>query len=236
MRDDVYEELKRRIVELEARPGQILHEKELADAFSVSRTPIREALIRLESEGLVDLTRGRSAQVTEVSLHKLRDSFEMRSFLADLVGRLVASRATEAQWVELESLIERIEAETDAGTLRSLDLAFHDRLNHATGNALLVETLARLRNLVSRVWDMNVPTGEDHGFTGIGAEFRLVLAAARARDGEEIARLLRRHLSRFVLGIIGFSSEGRSEGGRGSAAGGAADEGIREDELASGEL
>jgi len=209
MRDDVYEGLKQRIVELDLKPGEVLHEKELAEAFSVSRTPIREALIRLESDGLVKVSRGRGAHVTEVSLQNLKESFEIRSFLAGLVGQLVVSRATEPELAEMEELLGRIEAEADAPVLRGLDMSFHDSVNLATHNTLLVDTLTRLRNQVSRVWDSNVPAGEDHYFSGIHEEFSLLLAAAREKRSEEVARVLRRHLTRFVDEIIGFSSGDR---------------------------
>ena len=209
MRNDVYEGLKQRIVELDLKPGEVLHEKELAEAFSVSRTPIREALIRLESDGLVKVSPGRGAHVTEVSLQNLKESFEIRSFLAGLVGQLVVSRATKSELAEMDELLGRIEAESDAPALRGLDMAFHDLVNRATHNTLLAETLARLRNQVSRVWDSNVPGGEDHYFSGIYEEFGLLLTAAREKKSEEVARVQRRHLTRFVDEIIGFSSGDR---------------------------
>ena len=206
VRDDVYDELKRRIVDLELRAGDVLHEKELAEAFAVSRTPIREALIRLESDGLVKVSRGRGAYVTEVSLQNLKESFEIRSHLAGLVARLIVARATEAELGAMDELLARIETESEAAALRSLDMAFHDLVNAATHNAMLVETLTRLRNQVSRVWDTNVPAGEDHYFSGIHAEFGALIEAVRAKDDERVADVLRRHLARLVDGIVGFSS------------------------------
>ena len=206
VRDDVYDELKRRIVDLELRAGDVLHEKELAEAFAVSRTPIREALIRLESDGLVKVSRGRGAYVTEVSLRNLKESFEIRSHLAGLVARLIVARATEAELGAMDELLARIETESEAAALRSLDMAFHDLVNAATHNAMLVETLTRLRNQVSRVWDTNVPAGEDHYFSGIHAEFGALIEAVRAKDDERVADVLRRHLARLVDGIVGFSS------------------------------
>jgi len=206
MRDDVYDELKRRIVDLEVRPGEVLHEKELAEAFSVSRTPIREALIRLESDGLVKVSRGRGAYVTEVSLRNVQESYEIRSSLSELVGRLTVMRATESELAEMDQLLARIEEETDAAALRTLDMAFHDLVNAATHNAMLMQTLARLRNQVSRVWDTNIPTGEDHYFSGIHAEFSALVAAIRAKDAVEVARILRAHLTRLINEIIGFST------------------------------
>jgi len=208
MRVDVYTELKRQIIELDVKPGEVLHEKDLAESFHVSRTPIREALIRLESEGLVKVSRGRGAYVTEISLQHLKESFEIRSFLAELVGQLCVSRATDAEYAEMEALIEQIGEENDPVTLRNLDMAFHDLVNQSTHNTLLAEILTRLRNQVSRVWDSNIPEGDDHYFSGIHEEFGQVVTAARENDTEKVVRLLRSHLTRFVDEIIGFSARG----------------------------
>ena len=223
MRDDVYEELKRRIVELDFKPGQVLHEKDLAETFSVSRTPIREALIRLESDGLVKVSRGRGAYVTEVSLRKLKEAFEIRSHLATLVGRLAVARASDGEIAAMDELLARIEAETEAAPLRSLDMTFHDLVNAATHNAMLAETLARMRNQVSRVWDTNIPAGEDHFFSGIHEEFSDLVAAVKAKDDNGVADVLRRHLSRLIGEIVGFSSPDRLRTGIGSRSDGAAD-------------
>ncbi len=209
MRVDVYEELKRQIVELDVKPGEVLHEKVLSEMFSVSRTPIREALIRLEAEGLVKVSRGRGAYVTEISLQHLKESYEIRSFLTELLGQLMVSRATEAEYAEMDALLAQIGEETAPAVLRNLDMAFHDLVNRATHNTLLAETLTRLRNQVSRVWDSNVPEGEDSYFSGIHEEFSQLVSAARAKDTKEVVRLLRRHLARFVDEIIGFSTQDR---------------------------
>jgi len=223
VRDDVYEELKRRIVELDFKPGRVLHEKDLAETFSVSRTPIREALIRLESDGLVKVSRGRGAYVTEVSLQKMKESFEIRSHLAALVGRLVVARASDEEIAAMDGLLARIGAETEAAPLRSLDMAFHDLVNAATHNAMLAETLTRMRNQVSRVWDTNIPAGEDHFFSGIHEEFSGLVAAVKAKDGDGVADVLQRHLARLIDEIVGFSSSDRLRTGIGSRSGGAAD-------------
>ena len=109
----------------------------------------------------------------------------------------------------MEEMLVRIETETDAAALRNLDMAYHDLVNDATHNRMLADTLARLRNQVSRAWDTNMPAGEDHYFSGIHEEFRLLLIAAREKDAEAVADVLRRHLARFVDEIIGFSKGGR---------------------------
>ncbi|MCF8105753.1 MAG: GntR family transcriptional regulator, partial [Desulfohalobiaceae bacterium] len=93
--DNIYRELKRRIVFLDYEPGQSLREKDLIEEFGVSRTPVREAFIRLESDGLVRIFPNLGTIVTEVSFQQLKDVFEIRSYLVRLAGQLAAARATE---------------------------------------------------------------------------------------------------------------------------------------------
>lgn len=209
MRRDIYQELKQRIVELDLKPGDTLHEKGLSEEFSVSRTPIREALIRLESDGLVKVTAGRGAHVAEISLRHLKESYEIRLHLAGLVGRLIVAHATESELAELDQMVQHIEAASDATALRRLDLTFHDLINHATHNMLLAEYLRRLRDRFSRVWDTSISAGADDYFVRIHEEFSLILAAVREKKSEEVIDLLRAHLTRFVDEIIGFSSHVR---------------------------
>lgn len=206
MQLSVYEELKKRIVELDLKPGDVLHEKDIAKMFSVSRTPIREALIRLEGDGLVKVSPRRGTCVTEISLRHLKESHKVRAHLSVLVGQLAAANATTSELDNMEQVLQSIEKQSDARTLRMLDLSFHDLVNQATHNTLLVETMTRLRNQVSRVWDTNVPAGEDTYFAGIHDEFKLVLAALRAKQAERVTHVLRIHLMRFVNESIGFVS------------------------------
>jgi len=205
MRNELYDTLKHRIVHLDYKPGQALQEMELAEEFGVSRTPIREAFIRLEAEGLVGVERGRGIHVSEVSFRNLKDSFEVRSHLAGLVGRLVPERATKQEIAALRSLLKQVEEETNPARLRELDMAFHHLVNRATHNECLCDVLERMRNQVTRIWDANVPEGDDHYFAGIGAEFRAFLKGAERRDGSECTEVLRAHLARFIDEIISFA-------------------------------
>jgi GntR family transcriptional regulator, rspAB operon transcriptional repressor len=209
MQRNVYEELKKRIVELDLKPGDVLHEKDIAEMFSVSRTPIREALIRLEGDGLVKARPRRGTYITEISLRHLKESYAIRTHLSALVGQLSVAHATTSELDNMEQVLQKIEEQSDARTLRMLDLSFHDLVNQATHNTLLVETMTRLRNQVSRVWDTNMPAGEDTYFAGIHREFKLVLAAMKAKQAEKVTQVLRMHLMRFVNESIGFLSHTR---------------------------
>jgi DNA-binding GntR family transcriptional regulator len=205
MNADVFSQLKQRILLAECRPGQALHEHELAEEFGVSRTPIREAFIRLQAEGLVVMVRGRGVHVSETSVRELKEACELRHHLDGLVGKLVPERITPGELASMRQLLKRMGGETEPAALRALDLEFHELIDRATHNDLLRTTLEGLRNKVARTWDLSVPAGNDRYFSGIEKEFSEFLKAVERKDGEECARILRAHLARYIDQILAIS-------------------------------
>lgn len=205
MKSDVFSELKRRILLAEYRPGQALQEQELAREFGVSRTPIREAFIRLEAEGLVVMVHGRGVYVSETSVRDLKEACELRLHLDALVGKLVPERITSEELASMREIVERMERETDPAALRALDLEFHDLVDHATHNELLGQTSEQLRSKVARIWDLSVPAGQDRYFAGIASEFGGFVRAVERKDGDECVRILRAHLARYIDEILAIS-------------------------------
>lgn len=196
MNDRIYTELKRRIVLLDYEPGEVLREKDLIEEFGVSRTPVREALIRLEGEGLVRIIPNRGTIVTEVSFQNLKDVFEIRSYLLQLAGRLAAARITAEELQALRAHIATMNRETDPKVLMRLDLELHDLLNGATKNHALERILEILRNQAVRIWSF---TKDTNGyFTGLAREFEPLLEALERRDEEASAKILSEHSDRFV--------------------------------------
>jgi len=202
---DVFAELKRRILLAECLPGQALQEQELAREFGVSRTPIREAFIRLQAEGLVVMVRGRGVHVSETSVRELKEACELRHHLDGLVGKLVPERITPEELAAMKRLLRRMQGETETAALRTLDLEFHEAIDRATHNELLRITLDGLRAKVARTWDLAVPAGKDRYFAGIAKEFGELLRAVERKDGEECTRILRAHLARYIDQILAIS-------------------------------
>jgi DNA-binding GntR family transcriptional regulator len=205
MNSDVFTQLRRRILLAECRPGQALQEQELAREFGVSRTPIREAFIRLQAEGLVVMVHGRGVRVSETSVRELKEACELRHHLDGLVGKLVPERITPEELASMGELLKRMKGETEPAALRALDLAFHEAIDRATHNELLRETLEGLRNKVARTWDLSVPAGKDRYFGGIENEFGEFVKAVERKDGEECTRILRAHLARYIDQILAIS-------------------------------
>ena len=192
----VYTELKRRIVLIEYEPGQVLREKDLIEEFGVSRTPIREALIRLETEGLVRIIPSSSTMVTEVSFQNLKDVFEVRSYLIRLAGELAASRIDDEELASLRSIVESMRTETDPKGFMGLDLQFHDQVNRATKNDVLAHMLETLRNQSVRIWAFSQDM--DDYYDQLAEEHEALVDALTEHDTTESADLLEKHTKRFI--------------------------------------
>ncbi|MDZ7761241.1 MAG: GntR family transcriptional regulator [Desulfovermiculus sp.] len=197
----IYDVLKKRIVLLDYEPGQVLREKELIDEFGVSRTPVREALIRLEMDGLVRILPNLGTIVSEVSFQQLKDVIEVRSHLILLAGQLAAARITKQELNVLRHLIEQMDQEEDPKQLMELDTQAHDLINQATKNEMLVKMLGQMRDLVVRIW-FYFPSNDNY-YNNLSEEFEELEAALKAEDQEESARLLEKHTQRFIDHIRG---------------------------------
>ena len=193
---NIYHELKKRIVFLEYEPGQTLREKDLLEEFGVSRTPIREAFIRLESDGLVRIFPNLGTIVSEVSLQQLKDVFEIRSFLVQLVGQLAATRATPDELSEIRSKVEAMQQTSDTNRLMQLDSEIHELVNKATKNETLVKFLGMLRDQSIRIRTFSHNNAAY--YQSLTAELEELIKALENRDGEASARILEKHTKGFV--------------------------------------
>jgi len=192
---EVYCELKRRILLGELVPGKALQEHGLAEEFGVSRTPVREALIRLETEGLVRIVPKQGVYVTEISFDTFRKSYEIRYYLVGLAGELAALRITDPELENLDRIVQQLRETEDGREIQALDQEFHDLLNAGAHNDLLAAALQRLRAFMPRVTTHSHQDGQY--FVESVQEHTEILAALRERDGARAADLLRRHVERF---------------------------------------
>ncbi|ESR25913.1 GntR family transcriptional regulator [Lutibaculum baratangense] len=145
--EGIYEALRRGILRLEFAPGSELDEGSLSRQFGVSRTPVREALIRLSSEGLVSMQRGRGARVAMLDLGDLRDYFEGLDVLQRAVTRLAAIRRTkdDIQAIEVHLLeFEAGAAAFDSGRTNEANHDFHLAIGHAAHSARLCSGYAHV--------------------------------------------------------------------------------------------
>lgn len=153
LREIVFEALRDAIVSQTLEPGERLMEVQLAEAMGVSRTPVREAIRRLELEGFVVMIPRRGAYVAQLSLKDIADAFEIREALEGLAASLASERATEEDIEELGRLQVRMTECLDSGdTTRAvdMDIRFHEKLYDASRNERLSQMISNLREQILR--------------------------------------------------------------------------------------
>lgn len=193
---NVYQELKKQIILLEQKPGEVIREKEIMDAFEVSRTPVREALMRLEIDGLVRIVPNVGTFVQEVSFQQLKDVFEIRSHLVHLTGTLAAARISKEELDEIRKRVDSMRSTQDTKDLMRLDGEIHAIINKSTRNELLIKVLSGLHDQAVRIW---IFAGAEGAYwRNLEKEFEDILAALERHDEETSARLLVEHTKLFV--------------------------------------
>jgi len=192
--DAVYEALRQRIVDGELGPGQRLRSDALATALKVSRTPVREALRKLEAEGLIEPSPRGGLIVRELTEEDLTEVFYMREALEGLAARLAAENATRSDVSELHILLEDMEAVARRGefkTLRALTGEFHQLVARAAHNRRLAQTLKALQDQVRQVqWSTLFLGGRPAAAL---KEHKSLISAIEASDGDRAENLARAH-------------------------------------------
>lgn len=153
LRDVVFNTLRNAILTGQLAPGERLMEIKLADMLGVSRTPIREAIRKLELEGLVVNTPRKGAEVANISSEDLRDVLEVRRSLEVLATSLACDKMTETALDELYDNIQMFKDSIDAKTttdIASIDVGFHDIIYKSTGNNRLIQILNNIREQMYR--------------------------------------------------------------------------------------
>ncbi|QBX35660.1 GntR family transcriptional regulator [Paracoccus liaowanqingii] len=175
------------------RPGDRLVESELAERFGVSRTPVREALQRLETQAML-VRDGRSLIVASLDHNQLAELYTVRAELEALAGRLAARHATPEEVRVLAQMVdEDRRAKGDPEVLARSNKRFHRQIHLASHNRYLVQQL----DLVHRTMALMARTSlaaEGRGETALAEHGRIVEAIA-AGDGQAADRALRQHIS-----------------------------------------
>lgn len=193
--DKLREELEQDIVTGVIKPGERLDEVQLANRFSVSRTPIREALQRLSMSGLVDLRPRRGAFVREISLSELVEMFDVMAELEGMCARLAARRITAEQGAQMKALLQAcneaaINGDTDGYYHANAD--FHSHIYQSSQNSFLAEQaktlhtrLAPYRRLQLRVL---------HRMRQSLSEHQAVTDAILSGDAEQAEAAIKSHV------------------------------------------
>ena len=203
LRDVVFITLRQAILKGELAPGERLMEIRLANMLGVSRTPIREAIRKLELEGLVVMIPRRGAEVAGISEKSLRDVLEVRRSLEELAMDLAVQRMDSGRMEELEKaqaeFVEAISA-SDLIRIAQADENFHDVIYAGTENEKLVQMLNNLRDQMYRY---RLEYIKDTGKRQIlKVEHERMMDALRHRDREKAKRTAREHIDNQEITIM----------------------------------
>jgi DNA-binding GntR family transcriptional regulator len=191
----VHEHLRQEILDNRFPPGSELNEVVLSQSLGVSRGPVREALGRLASEGLVTVRPRRGAVVTALSAQEFLAAYQVREALETLAIRLAVPRLTPEDLERLQTSVDEMVKhadEHDVDAFFRANAAFHATFVEASANAMLQETMSRLLGQMGRYRMRSVALrGSLRRST---AEHKAILRAVRKGDAERAARLLGEHI------------------------------------------
>jgi DNA-binding GntR family transcriptional regulator len=201
--DAVYDHLKRRILSGELAGGLRLNPVEIGTQLGVSRTPVREALHRLDIEGLVNITPNRGVVVTTLTLDDVRELFKIRTAL-EMLAAAEATRHLHADALdEFELLLRRMErAQGDPKQWVVRHEAFHDRIYQFARMPRLGAEIRRLREAIHPYLRLYIDVY--HHTEMPGYEHRGLLAAIARRDPERAAQAVREHIEYAAGGVLAF--------------------------------
>ncbi len=212
----VYDGLRTRILEASLPPGEDLDEATLVEMYGVSRTPVREALIRLASEGLVELLPHRGARVAALNFTDIPQYFESLDLLQRAATRWAASRRSDEDLKEIDRArksFERRARQEDTLAMTEANHDFHAAIGRASGNDYIARAYLRLLDEGLRVARLSyaheVPESEGrikHIDITID-DHRLLQEYIAARDADRAEALAGEHTERFRQRIITFFSQ-----------------------------
>jgi DNA-binding GntR family transcriptional regulator len=192
---EVAERLRQRIFAHELMPGDWIDEKKLADQYGISRTPLREALKVLASEGLVELKPRRGCYVTEISRQDLDDIFPLMAMLEGRCAGDAVRQASPADIAELDDIHKRLEAAAHDSRIDAFFEAnqeFHFRIQELAGNRWMLSVIQDLRKVLKlcRLHSLSIEGRLQQSLD----EHRAVMAAFKAGDPVKAEALMQVHL------------------------------------------
>ena len=203
LRDVVFNTLRQAILRGELKPGERLMELALAERLGVSRTPIREAMRKLELEGLVVMVPRRGAQVANITEKDLNDVLEVRIALENVAIEKACTRMTEEGMEAIERAareFERMIEEKDLVNMAQADVAFHEAIYEAADNKRLMQVLNNLREQIYRYRVEYLK--EDETRDELVREHRELMLAIRNKDIQAAQDISFRHIENQRKAIV----------------------------------
>lgn len=193
--DEIVQILEEQIIRCELEPGSSLFEIELSDRFNVSRTPVREALLKLERRGLLRSVPYKGFAVNPVSLKDLFDLYELRLVLETHNAQVAAHKLDSETAAEIDSLLARTYDGRDPDSQQEFvrdDHDFHLKLAELTNNERIKSTLTQVLKHLRRVYYLGV---KSHTDKISHSEHREIIAAIKDRNESKAKSLMEDHIT-----------------------------------------
>ncbi len=203
LRDVVFNTLRQAILRGELKPGERLMEIQLANKLGVSRTPIREAIRKLELEGLVLMIPRKGAEVADITEKSLMDVLEVRKDLEELSVRLTCDRITKEEIGELKAAAENFKEtlnSTDITEIAEADVRFHDVIYAATKNQKLIQLLNNLHEQMYR-YRIEYLKNEEV-YPKLLSEHEEIISRISMGKQEEAVRIVCEHIDNQVNAVM----------------------------------
>lgn len=204
LRDVVFNTLRDEILYGKLKPGERLMEISISERLGVSRTPVREAIRRLEQEGLVDMFPRRGAQVSGVTEKSLADVLEARKTLETFTVNASCSRITKEQLQRLRqanTVFEEATISKDAAKIAEADEAFHHIIIEAAGNERIAETLNNLKEQLFRFRFEYLKDVKE--FSHLVEDHKMLIDAIEAGKSDLAVEIIKLHIDQQTMAIYG---------------------------------
>ena len=198
----IYSDLRTELVSLQRRPGEVVSEAKIALSYGVSRTPVREAILKLADEGLVEIFPQSGIFVSRIPIAALPEAIIVRKALEETTSSMAAERATSSQILALHTILERqreADAAGDSDTFHRADEQFHATIAEIAGYPGIWTLIQQVKVHVDRYRRLTLP---QQGRIGrVIAEHEAILAAIEARDSSRARTSIEFHLENLLGNI-----------------------------------
>ncbi len=198
----IYNDLRVELVSLQRRPGEVISEAQIALSYGVSRTPVREAILKLSDEGLLEIYPQSGIFVSRIPLAALPEAIIIRKALEETTARMAAERATPSQILALQSILERqreASAAGDSDAFHQADEMFHATVADVAGYPGIWKYIQQVKVHVDRYRRLTLP--QRGRMPKVIIEHEAVLTAIEAHDDEGARRAMETHLENLLDNI-----------------------------------
>jgi DNA-binding GntR family transcriptional regulator len=211
--DQIAEVLRDAIVEGQFPAGELLRQDEIAAQFHVSKIPVREALKRLEAEGLVSFIRNRGAVVAGLSVDEIEEYMDIRAMLEARAAGLAAARISDARLAEARRKLAEFGAAQNAGRWGELNWQFHSTLYADADRPILLAEIRSVYDKVERYVRALLAMTTDTEMPKTQLEHAAILDAFARRDPDAAADLTRAHVLDGGASLVKYLNDHRHQGG-----------------------